>query len=192
MVRQDGVHSKLIEAAYELLVSEGPAALTVRRIASEAGMSTMNVYSRFGDKDGIVEHLFMRGYGTLAAMLEAAQQQDNPLDGMRQMAFTLRRFALENVSMYRLMFLAAVPEYVPSEAAREFGEQAIAEIATRFEHIMDLGLIRRLDPTFCAVAQWATAHGMISLELSSVSAVGIDWSGAFDAAIDNLYRGFTP
>ena len=106
MVRQDGVHSKLIEAAYELLVSEGPAALTVRRIASEAGMSTMNVYSRFGDKDGIVEQLFMRGYGTLAAMLEAAQQQDNPLDGMRQMAFTLRRFALENVSMYRLMFLS--------------------------------------------------------------------------------------
>jgi len=192
MARQDGVHDKLIEAAYDLLVSEGPSALTVRRIASEAGMSTMNVYSRFGDKDGIVEQLFMRGYVILAEMLETARQSGDPATGLRQTAFALREFALQNVSMYRLMFLGAVPDYVPSDLAQGYGERAVAEEAKTFEHCMDLGLIRRLDPRICALTQWATAHGVISLELSSLSYLPIDWAAAFEAAIDNLYRGFAP
>ena len=46
---------------------EGPGALTVRRIAAAAGMSTMNVYSRFGGKDGVLDELFVDGFRRLGA-----------------------------------------------------------------------------------------------------------------------------
>ena len=61
MAQLDSVGSMLVKAAADLLAEEGPEALTVRRIANAAGVSTMNVYSRFGSKDGVVEHLFVRG-----------------------------------------------------------------------------------------------------------------------------------
>ena len=55
----------LLAAAHDLLATEGPAALTVRRIAAAAGMSTMNVYSRFGGKDGVLDELFIDGFRRL-------------------------------------------------------------------------------------------------------------------------------
>jgi AcrR family transcriptional regulator len=39
----DETRATLLDAARSLLAADGPAALTVRRIAAEAGMSTMNV-----------------------------------------------------------------------------------------------------------------------------------------------------
>ncbi|MGZ4674264.1 MAG: TetR/AcrR family transcriptional regulator, partial [Ilumatobacteraceae bacterium] len=65
MAQLDPVGSTLLKAASDLLATEGPAALTVRRIATAAGVSTMNVYSRFGGKDGVVEHLFVEGFHRL-------------------------------------------------------------------------------------------------------------------------------
>jgi AcrR family transcriptional regulator len=192
MARNDEVYGRLMEAAYQLLVSEGPAALTVRRIAGEAGMSTMNVYSRFGDKDGIIEQLFVRGYGILADTVVAPESPDHPVEALREAAFALRRFAVANTSLYRLMFLGAVPDYVPSRAAMHLGEAAIAEIATSFATCMDLGLIRRLDPIHVALGQWSVAHGAISLELSNLGTLRVDWNGAFQTAIDVFFRGLAP
>ena len=67
MVQLDSVGSTLLKAASDLLATEGPGALTVRRIANAAGVSTMNVYSRFGGKDGVVEQLFIEGFTRLGA-----------------------------------------------------------------------------------------------------------------------------
>ncbi|MCB0956523.1 MAG: TetR family transcriptional regulator, partial [Ilumatobacter sp.] len=44
--RLDDVGHALLDAADRLLTTEGAGALTIRRMASEAGVSTMNVYSR--------------------------------------------------------------------------------------------------------------------------------------------------
>ena len=58
----DTTSSALMKAAADLLASEGPEALTVRRIAATAGCSTMGLYSRFGGKDGVVERLWLDGF----------------------------------------------------------------------------------------------------------------------------------
>lgn len=81
----------LLSAASTLLADEGPEALTVRRIAATAGVSTMGVYSRFGGKDGVVDALFREGFdGLLAAMLEAPTT-DDPLADLRSCLPRLRR-----------------------------------------------------------------------------------------------------
>jgi AcrR family transcriptional regulator len=192
MARNDGVHERLVEAAYTLLVTEGPGALTVRRIASDAGMSTMNVYSRFGDKDGIVEQLFLRGYSLLAEHFATTAAEHDAVLALKQMSGALRTFALANASLYRLMFLGAIPDYVPTPPAQALGDAALAEIAERFQRCMDCGAIRRLDPVHCATMQWGTAHGLISLELSNLGRMNVDWEGTFGSAIDNLFRGLRP
>ena len=61
----------LLTAAHDLLANEGPTALTVRRIAAAAGVSTMNVYSRFGGKDGVLDELFAEGFRRLGERMEA-------------------------------------------------------------------------------------------------------------------------
>ena len=51
------VTDSLIEAALSILEEEGIAALTVRSVASKAGVAPMGVYSRFGSKDGLLQAL---------------------------------------------------------------------------------------------------------------------------------------
>ena len=74
-VRDDATRDALLKAADRLLVDEGPSALTVRAIANEADMSTMNVYSRFGSKEGIIDELFRRGFASLNASMRVGARR---------------------------------------------------------------------------------------------------------------------
>ena len=68
----------LLTAAHDLSASDGPTALTVRRIAGAAGVSTMNVYSRFGGKDGVLDELFAEGFRRLGERMERHPSTDDP------------------------------------------------------------------------------------------------------------------
>ncbi len=114
MRHDDETTHALLESAHRVLVSEGPEALTVRRIATDAGMSTMNVYSRFGGKDGILQSLFVSGHHKLSGMLAAVVAQSDPLDELRERATTYRDFALENPAYYAVMFNAPFPSSRPA------------------------------------------------------------------------------
>ncbi len=53
------VERALVDAAEAVLVREGPAGVTVRAVAAEAGVAPMGVYNRFGGKDGLVSAILV-------------------------------------------------------------------------------------------------------------------------------------
>jgi AcrR family transcriptional regulator len=55
-----GLRTELLELADQRLQLEGPAALSMRRLANAAGCSTMVLYSTFGDKGGLLRALAER------------------------------------------------------------------------------------------------------------------------------------
>ena len=48
----------IADACFELLATEGFAAMSMRRLAKSAGVSTGTLYHYFPDKDAILLHLF--------------------------------------------------------------------------------------------------------------------------------------
>ena len=52
----------LLTSASEILETEGPDALSVRRIAAAASVAPMGVYNHFESKFGIVEALYVQGF----------------------------------------------------------------------------------------------------------------------------------
>ena len=120
MPQLDSVGSMLLKSASDLLAAEGPGALTVRRIANDAGVSTMNVYSRFGGKDGVVEHLFVEGFRLLGEGMRSIVDSGDRLADMMSCGMAYRRFAIDNPTLYSVMFDRVVPDFVPSiEADRK-------------------------------------------------------------------------
>src|SRR5438105_4929459 len=105
----------LLDAASKLLAEEGATALTVRRIAGDAGCSTMGVYSRFGNKDGVVEQLYMEGFRRLIEAMDEAGETEDPVEDLHRCGVAYRRNALENATYYLVMFARAVPGFVPSD-----------------------------------------------------------------------------
>jgi AcrR family transcriptional regulator len=110
----DETSEALVAAAHLLLADHGPEALTVRRIANAAGMSTMNVYSRFGGKDGVIDELYADGYRRLLAEVEAVPIGDDAADELYRIAITYRSWALHNPRYYAIMFRQAIPGFQPS------------------------------------------------------------------------------
>ncbi len=189
MAPLDPVGSTLLKAAGDLLAAEGPGALTVRRIANSAGVSTMNVYSRFGGKDGVVEHLFVEGFTRLADGMRSVEATDDPIADMMACGLSYRQFAIENPTLYSVMFDRVVPDYVPTIEAQMIAGSTLELLASRIERAMDAGKLRPGDRVHTAALVWATCHGVVSLELKAVGPTMIDWPEVYREALHMIVFG---
>ena len=166
--------SELLAAASRLLASEGPEALTVRRIAAEAGCSTMGVYSRFGGKDGIVEALFVEGFQGLAAAMDAVPSTDDVMADLLACGVAYRRFALAHPTSYTVMFERAVPGYEPSEAAGTIALGTFERLVRRVERAVAAGCLEDGDTIETTMRVWALSHGWVSLEIHGMLKTAAD------------------
>lgn len=185
----DDVGQALVHAASDLLATDGAAALTVRAIATAAGASTMNVYSRFGGKDGVVEQLYLQGFELLAAGMRGAGVTADPLADLQRCGQAYRRFALQHSTLYSVMFSRAVPDYEPSDEAKAFGLRTLDDLADRIQRAMDAGLLRPIDADHAAAIVWSTCHGVMSLELAHPEGTPVDWERVFADATATVLKG---
>ena len=165
----DTTSTALMKAAAELLANEGPEALTVRRIAATAGCSTMGLYSRFGGKDGVVERLWLDGFTRLREAVEASPVTDDPLHDLEQIGVTYRRWALENATTYGIMFNRAVPDFAPSEEAKDASIRTFAIVVDAVRRAQAQGHFPEAQPEDIAHVVWAVAHGSVSLEIAGMT-----------------------
>ena len=112
-----GMEGALLSSAADILESEGPDGLSVRRIAAAAGVAPMGVYNHFESKFGIVEALYIQGFGRLADAMAAMAQIDDPAEALLEGARAYRALALAHPMAYQVMFLRAVPGFEPSDPA---------------------------------------------------------------------------
>ncbi|MBK5332281.1 MAG: TetR/AcrR family transcriptional regulator [Ilumatobacteraceae bacterium] len=179
----------LLKSASDLLAAEGPGALTVRRIANDAGVSTMNVYSRFGGKDGVVEHLFTEGFNRLAEGMASVTETGDPIADIRSCGAAYRQFAIDNPTLYSVMFDRVVPDFLPTIEAQMLAGATLGLLAKRLERAMMAGALRTADPLSTAALVWATCHGVVSLELKGVDPDTLNWPDVYDRAMNMIVAG---
>lgn len=189
MTGLDEVGATLLTSASRLLADEGAAALTVRRIAADAGVSTMNVYSRFGGKNGVVEQLFLQGFGLLADAMGAVPTTADPENDLRECGRAYRSFAVGHPTLYSVMFDGVVPDYHPSERALREATDTLDHLAARIGRCIDAGRFRDGSAMQWAAVVWSTCHGVLSLELRQKMHAVLDWSTVYADAFENLLRG---
>jgi AcrR family transcriptional regulator len=184
----------ILDAALRLLRDEGPTALRVRRVAAEAGCSTMGVYTHFGRKDGLTEALWLDGFRRFGAALAAVPTKGNPLTRVRRLLLAYRNWALAQPTYYQLMFGWAVPEFDPSPESRAEAVATFSVLADAVAAAQAAGALGPGDPGSTAMHLWALAHGMVMIELAGVnpqSGRG-DPARSYQEAIDTMLRGLRP
>ena len=73
--------ARMLDAAEELLVAEGPGALTTTRVASAAGVSVGSLYQYLPDKEAIVEALAGRYLAEFEGLMEALAEEASAAPG---------------------------------------------------------------------------------------------------------------
>ena len=96
----------LIKAGIRLLRKEGLSRLTLRRCAAAVGVSHAAPAHHFGDMNGLLTAIAVRGFEALSkAMIE--EPEGKPVDAYSRLEARCNgylRFALENEALFLLMF----------------------------------------------------------------------------------------
>ena len=184
------VERELLAAAEAVLVREGPGGLTVRAVATEAGIATMGVYNRLGGKEGLVDALLIKGFDRLRAACDAASGPD-----MRARFFDCgrryREFALANPHFYAIMFEDAIPHEFANPEVAEHAEAAFYALVRVVELAAAAGVIAAANPIETAQQIWSTVHGAVALELKGLIQTE-NPAATYRASLDTLFRGLAP
>jgi AcrR family transcriptional regulator len=148
----------LIEAARRLLEREGPAALSLRAVAREAGVSPAAPYHHFKDKGELLDAVADEGWALISAAMFAAIETAPPQDQLIPVVLAYVCYARANPALYRIMYDAARDkESLPLQA--HAGDQS-AYARVRETLLRQGGGASPLDVELAITAAWCAAHGL--------------------------------
>lgn len=94
----DPLRRVVLDVAVAISRDEGPDAISLRKVARDAGVSHQAPYHHFGDRAGIFAAIAEEGFSKLSEALIASHNK-----GISGMCETYVRFALEHAGHFRVM-----------------------------------------------------------------------------------------
>jgi AcrR family transcriptional regulator len=160
----DDLRRQLLDTAARLLATEGPQAMSTRRVAAEVGTSTTAIYSLIGSKQELVRQLFLEGFQRLTEHQEAVSRTDDPLTDLTALGRAYHQSAIDSPYLYEVMFGSPVPEFTPTIEDATFALRTLGMCTDAVSRCIDAGILEG-DPDAIAHQLWALIHGVTSLEL---------------------------
>lgn len=163
------LRNALVQAAEDIIASEGAEALTLRAVARNVGVSHAAPYRHFDDKAALVAALAAEGLCAMTqAMKDAVSELENPgpLERYQAIGVAYVRYAFRHPARFRVMFDDAVSDserfphvYEAKEACYNLLREAIVDGQAE-------GVVRQRSPDELAILSWSLVHGLSSLVLN--------------------------
>jgi AcrR family transcriptional regulator len=158
--------STLVEIGARLLAKEGPQALSTRRLAAEAGTSTMAVYTYFGGMGELVRSMVHEGFARLNSYLGGVRHTDDPVGDLASLGRAYRQNAQANPHLYTVMLGgSSLGGFSLTEEDRQHGRYTLAAVVAGVERCIRAGRFRPADAELVAHQMWSAMHGLMTLEL---------------------------
>ncbi|MGE2834004.1 TetR/AcrR family transcriptional regulator [Mycobacterium sp. SMC-4] len=166
----------LVQAGVETLERDGLSALSARSVATQAGTSTMAVYTHFGGMTGLLDAVAGQVFGRFADALTDIPRTDDPVADFLRMGLAYYQFAVANPPRYQFMFGTATPTSVAAHRADLTATGSVSDRAewaasftalrTAVQRMMAAGRIREDDELAVAGRLWSITHGAVMLDLA--------------------------
>jgi AcrR family transcriptional regulator len=163
----DETRAALRAAAERLVDKGGPAALTVRGVAREAGTTTRAVYSVFGSKDGLlVDALAQGAFEFLFERIGALKETDDAAADLIDLGMNgFRPLVLEHPALYRIAFQRAIPGMQAGPELTAARTRAWTQLVAKVGRLEPLGLLGTKSVAEAAVEFVAMLEGLGNAEL---------------------------
>ncbi|AXQ29933.1 TetR/AcrR family transcriptional regulator [Solimonas sp. K1W22B-7] len=103
--QEQAVRERVVDAARGLFALEGFEAVSMRRIAQQAGCSTMSLYGYFRSKNDLLRHIWEDFFAELFARVEAALALPTPEQRLRDACAAYVNYWCEHPERYRMVYL---------------------------------------------------------------------------------------
>jgi AcrR family transcriptional regulator len=112
--RRQSAREAIVDAAWDLVHAEGLAALSLRDLASRAGITTPTVYAYFDSKHAIYDAMFGRAATEFADWMAMPVEATEPATVLVATALRFVEFCTNDVARYQLLFQRTIPDFEPS------------------------------------------------------------------------------
>jgi AcrR family transcriptional regulator len=169
--QKDEVRASILEAAWEMIVTEGWHSFSIRKVADAIEYSVPVIYSHFENKDAILLEFNQKGFQLLAeAMANAKAGKEQPAEQLRAMGRAYWAFAFSNKEYYQLMFGLGIPtcdiaSRIPALA--DFNQVIMDSLLAMVEP----GKKPSFDPWLKYQSYWSMLHGLVSINMVSPGGV---------------------
>jgi AcrR family transcriptional regulator len=157
----------LIKAGVDILAKDGVSGLSLRKVASKAGVSHAAPYSHFADKQALIAAISTEGFRQLYERVNsvAEEYKTKPSRQLVEVAWAYVQFAMDDRDRFKVMFSGILekereyPEFV-AESQRNF-----QLVKTVVETNQAAGVLRSGPSDLVALSAWGTIHGFVMLLL---------------------------
>ncbi|MGW6911768.1 TetR/AcrR family transcriptional regulator [Streptomyces sp. NPDC054940] len=185
------LRAALLSTAERTLRDKGAAALSLRELAREVGVSHAAPGRHFKDKQALLNALALAGYERLARTLDSADDPALPLEPrLSALARAYLTFAIDNAELLELMY-ARKHEPGASEQMAAAVDRTVGSLARVMADAQQRGEIVEDDPEFLNLVTGAALHGMAAFiaggMLTPETALG-----SVDGVVHHLLHGLKP
>ncbi|UGT67407.1 TetR/AcrR family transcriptional regulator [Nocardia gipuzkoensis] len=186
----------IVRIGREHLATDGAAALSLRAVARDLGVVSSAVYRYVRSREELLTLLVVDGYNALGDAVDdtLSDAPDDPIDQLRCLGRTVRRWALAEPARYGLLFGTPVPGYdAPAAETVAPGTRVIATMLTLFARAHHAGLLAApaREPRISAplAGSFASIREQFQLELPDWLVVrGVTfWVGLFGAVSADVF-----
>jgi AcrR family transcriptional regulator len=163
----EATRERLVQAAEAVIAAAGWDALTVRRVAQEAGTSTRAVYTLFESKEGLEQALHLAFFERLRDLLKASPRTEDPRADLIELALAYRRWAVERPQRYELATHRFIGPFAQprSEDGLAVARSALDELRGVVRRCQQAGVVDAGHEPEAVVRQMqVTAHGLAEFE----------------------------
>ncbi|MFF3069811.1 TetR/AcrR family transcriptional regulator [Kitasatospora sp. NPDC057904] len=158
--RRDLTRERIVKAAAGLLGEHGPAAVTTRRVAQEAGLQPPALYRLFEDKEALLDAAAEYVFAEHVAGKETAARSDDPVADLRAGWDTQVGFGLANPYVFGLLIDPARARETPAQAR---GVRILAERVHRVAAAGRLRVSEERAVNLIRAAGVGTVHTLLTL-----------------------------
>jgi AcrR family transcriptional regulator len=159
----------LIKAGADILSKEGVSALSLRKVAQQAGVSHAAPYAHFADKQALIAAISTEGYQKLYAQIAqvADQYRSDPLRRLVESSWAYVQFALNEPDHFKVTLSGMIDKEQEYPAFVEAAQQTFNLVVDIVAQGQQAGLLRQGAPDLTAVSVWALIHGLVTLLLEN-------------------------
>lgn len=160
------LRERILDAAVQMFAEEGYESTSIRGIAKRIEYSPATIYLYFKDKNELLFAIHEVGFDLLLQEMRKVLTIENPLERLREIAYTYIQFSIDHPEHYNLMFILMSPmEVIEQHEPWHEGKNAFSFLQSVIEECMEQGLIKKGDAKEWAFFNWAFVHGLVSLHL---------------------------
>ncbi|MET9087940.1 TetR/AcrR family transcriptional regulator [Streptomyces sp. NPDC004237] len=185
------LRSALLASAERTLREKGAAALSLRELARDIGVSHAAPGRHFKDKQALLDALALGGYDRLNRALVAADLPDAPLEPrLTGLARAYLTFAVDNPELLELMFARKHAPDIDTQLA-DAADLSLGSFVRLTAEAQRRGEIVEGDPEHLTLAAAAGIHGLASL-IAAAALPADEALAGLDGYVHLLLHGLKP